>query len=182
MGHVGVERTASLVRDMFYWPKMLSDIELHLKSCQCLKGKTESRKQYTPMGHLSSTASYDMLSMDFLELDPAGGYCYALVVIDHFTRFCQIYPTRNRLAKTASDKIFNDLVLRFGLPTRIHHDQGPEFEGQLMRQLHKLRNVMIWPLTLSMPRFQNLTQAGGGGGGIHPPELYSPSSERNQIL
>ena len=79
--------------------------------------------------------------MDFLKLDPAGGYRYALVVINHFTRFCQIYPTRNRLAKTAADKIFNDLVLRFGFPARIHHDQGPEFESQLMRQLHKLSGV-----------------------------------------
>ena len=35
MGHVGVERTANLIRDRFYWPKMLSDIEVHLKSCKC---------------------------------------------------------------------------------------------------------------------------------------------------
>ena len=122
---------------------MLSDIDLHLKSCQCLKSKMPNRKQYAPMGHLSSTAPFDMLSIDFLELDPAGGYRYALVVIDHFTRFCQIYPTRNRLAKTAAGKIFNDLVLRFGFPTRIHHDQGPEFESQLMRQLHKLSGVKM---------------------------------------
>ena len=102
MGHVGVERTANLIRDRFYWPKMLSDIELHLKSCQCLKSKTPSRKQYAPMGHLSSTAPFDMLSIEFLELDRAGGCRYSLVVIDHFTRFCQIYPTRNCLAKTAT--------------------------------------------------------------------------------
>ena len=62
-----------------------------------------SRKKYAPIGHLSSTAPFDMLSTDFLELDPAGGYCYALVVIDHFTRFCQIYPARNHLAKIAAD-------------------------------------------------------------------------------
>ena len=128
MDHVGIERTANFIRDRFYWPKMLSDIELYLKSCQCLKSKTPSRKQYAPMGHLSSTAPFDMLSIDFLELDPAGGYRYALVVIDHFTHFCQIYPTRNRLAKTAADKIFNDLVSQFGFPTKIHHDQGPDFE------------------------------------------------------
>ena len=111
---------------------MLSDTELHLKSCQCLKSKMPKRKQYAPMGHLSSTALFDILSIDFLELDPAGGYCYALTVIDNFTCFCQIYPTRNHLAKTVADQLFNDLVLRFGFPTRIHHAQGPEFESQLM--------------------------------------------------
>ena len=91
----------------------------------------------------TSTATFDMLSIDFLELDPADGYCYTLVVIDHHTRFCQIYPTRNRFAKTAADKIFNDLVLQFGFPTKIHHDHGPEFESQLMHQLHKLSGVKM---------------------------------------
>ena len=142
MGHVGVERTANLIRDRFYWPKMLGDIELHLKSWQCLKSKMPSRKQFAPMGHLSSTAPFDILSTHFLELDSAGGYRHVLVVIDHFTCFCQIYPTQNRLAKTTADKIFNDLVLPFRFPTRIHHDQGPEFESQSMHQLHKLTHSL----------------------------------------
>ena len=82
MGHVGVERTANLIQDRFYWLKMLSDIELHLKSCQCLKSKMPNRKQYAPMGHLSSTAPFDMLSVDFLELDPElGGYHYYTLVV-----------------------------------------------------------------------------------------------------
>ena len=70
---------------------------------------------------------------------------------DHFTRFLQIYPTRNRLAKTAADKIFNDLVLRFGFSTRVHHDQGPEFESQLMRQRHKLSGIKMSHTTLYHP-------------------------------
>ena len=34
-------------------------------------------------------------------------------------------------------------MLRFGFPTRIHYDQAPEFESQLMRQLHKLSGVKM---------------------------------------
>ena len=66
--------------------------------------------------------------------------------------FVRSIPTRNRLAKTAADKIFNDLVLRFGFPTKIHHDQGPEFESQLMRQLHKLSGVKMSHTTLYHPK------------------------------
>ena len=95
------------------------------------------------MGHLSSTAPFDMLSIHFLEHDSDGGYHHVLVVTDHFTCFCQIYPTQNCSVKTTADKIFNDFVLRFGFPTRIHHDQGPEFESQLMRQLHKISGVKM---------------------------------------
>ena len=37
MGHLGIERTTSLLRDRFYWPSMIEDIEHHIKSCpHCL--------------------------------------------------------------------------------------------------------------------------------------------------
>ena len=32
MGHLGIERTTSLLRDWFYWPSMLEDIEHHIKT------------------------------------------------------------------------------------------------------------------------------------------------------
>ena len=33
MGHLGIERTTSLLRDRFYWPSIVEDIEHHIKSC-----------------------------------------------------------------------------------------------------------------------------------------------------
>jgi hypothetical protein len=39
------------------------------------------------------------------------------------------------------EKLFNDFVLRFGFPAKIHHDQGGEFENQLLSQLEKLSGV-----------------------------------------
>ena len=80
----------------------------------------------------------DIIAIDFLKVDrAAGGYEYILIVIDQFTRYSQAYATTNKSAKTATEKLFNGFVLKFGTPYRILHNQGKEFENKLFDELEK---------------------------------------------
>ena len=143
MAHLGVEKVTDLAQQRFYWPRMGADIKHYIqKKCRCIVNKKPNVQDRAPLVPVQATSPFQMVSIDYLHLDKCkGGYQYAMVVTDHFTRFCQVYATRNKSTKAAADKLFNEFIMQFGYPERIHHDQGPEFNSDLFKELHRLTGI-----------------------------------------
>ncbi|RXN14231.1 Retrovirus-related Pol polyprotein from transposon 297 [Labeo rohita] len=135
-GHLGVERTTELIRDRFYWPRVTLDIEEYIKNCgPCITRKTLPQKS-APLSHITSNGPLDLVCIDFLSLEPdSKGIANVLVITDHFTRYAQAFPTRDQRAVTVAKVLVEKFFVHYGLPSRIHSDQGRDFECRLIREL-----------------------------------------------
>ena len=89
MGHLDIEKTTSLLRDQFYWPSMIEDIEHHIKSCpRCLRFKTQPEK--AELNVIIATRPLELVHTDYLTIEaPANSKSdkdiNVLIITDHFT-------------------------------------------------------------------------------------------------
>ena len=143
MGHLAADRVEDLARQRFYWPYMAKDIGNYIqKKCSCVISKKPNCTERAPLVPIEATYPFELISIDYLHLDKCKGeFEYVLVVTDHFTRFTQAYPTKNKWSKAAADKLFNHFILQFGFPKRIHHDKGREFDNNLFYHLHRQAGI-----------------------------------------
>ena len=151
MGHVGRDRTLSLIQSRFYWPGLTSDVEKWLTNCircQCRKAPV----QQAPLVPMTSSQPMELCCMDFLTVEPSQGYENILVITDHFSKFAQAFATKNQTAKTTAKVLFNNFIVHYGVPGKILTDQGRNFESQIIRELcmllgtRKVRTTSYHPM------------------------------------
>ena len=139
MGHLGSERVLQLAQQRVYWPLMSSDIEQFTRErCRCIVQRRQQQLAVAPLVSIQTSTPMELVSIDFLALEESTTGCkYILLLVDHFTKYAQAYPTKNKSALTAAKCIWNDFLLRFGLVDRILHDQGKEFDNALFKELER---------------------------------------------
>lgn len=142
-GHQGFQRTLELVRRRCYWPGMTQDIQQWCQRCErCSMAKDPGPAIRAPLGHLLAAKPNQIVAVDFTVLEPCqNGLENVLVMTDIFSKYTQAIPTRDQRAPTVARVLVQEWFYRFGVPGRIHSDQGRCFEGAIIQQLCALYGV-----------------------------------------
>nr|XP_013767485.1 PREDICTED: uncharacterized protein LOC102206490 [Pundamilia nyererei] len=141
-GHLGVEKTTELLKDRFYWPRMNADVDQYIKTCgRCVSRKTLPQRS-SPLSQITSKGPLDLVCIDFLQIEPDNkGVANVLVVTDHYTRYAQAFPTKDQKSVTVAKVLWEKYFVHYGLPARIHSDQGRDFESRLIKELLSMLGI-----------------------------------------
>ena len=142
-GHQGISRTLALIYSRCYWPGAKTDVKCHIKKCfRCTVSKSQTPTIKPPLRHLLAFRPLELVAIDFLKLDRGkGGFEDVLVMTDAYSKFAAAVPCRDQSAKGVARALRDNWFACYGVPDRIHSDQGKNFESHVIKELCKLYNI-----------------------------------------
>ena len=142
-GHFGTQRTLYRAESNCYWPFMHTDIVEFCKTCiTCESFRAPNPGHRAPLHNISTDHPLQMVFADIAELPTSrNGFRYILVVVDHFSKYTNIYAMKNQTAQSVAKHLFEDYVTEHGVPEILHTDQGRQFESRLIQDLCQKLNI-----------------------------------------
>jgi len=130
------------------------------KICQKIRGLDSKVK--TRFSHINKHP-WEEISIDTLTFSsPDADFCrYMVVIVDSFTRYTEIFPVKDTTAETIVQCLLR-IYSRYGSPTTIRCDGGPQFRSDLIKQFHSLTQVKMLQVIPYHPQANGKVEARQG--------------------
>jgi transposase InsO family protein len=160
MGHLGRDKTMSVAKERYFWIGLGQSVEQKIQTCpRCVRAKSPSLPERAPLCNIVTTRPLELVCMDFLGLENSkGGHNSILVITDHYTKYACAFPTRNQEAKTVAKILVEQFVVNYGIPKRIHSDQGGCFEGKIIQNMCQMLGMEKSRTTPYHPQGDGITE------------------------
>lgn len=104
--------------------------------------KTPDPEARAPLESIITTEPLELVCIDFWSAEDSSNKSLdVLVVTDHFTKLAHAFLCPNQSAKSVAHQLWNNYFCVYGMPRRIHSDQGANFESALIAELLSVAGV-----------------------------------------
>lgn len=78
---------------------------------------------------------FEHLMMDFIELTPAEGKKYCLMVVDMFSKWVEAFPTKSADSSAVAKALLSEIIPKWDIPGKITSDNGTHFVNQALKEI-----------------------------------------------
>ena len=134
VGHFALERTLKRLKENNkVWQFQRQHVRWFIDHCSCCQKMSMLRIPIHAHGFSTSTYTpMEYLNIDFVGPFPDGGY--VLVIIDTFTRWVELFHTKDASALSIAQCLLQHFG-RFGAPLQLCSDNGPHFIADVIKEL-----------------------------------------------
>ena len=146
---------------MYYWPCMQVAIKDYVAKCQvCNVHKGVTAVPLPVLRYPTPTYPWERVSMDILGgfSMSVRGYRYLLVIVDAFTRYCELVPLRDKSAKSVANAFKERILDRHNAPSVLVTDNGTEFQNEILQELCRVYGIKKCNILTHHPASNGLSE------------------------
>jgi len=159
--HQGFTRTLLNVKNRFYWPSMVYDIENWIKSCRtCSSRNRPGKATKAPMILREVESPFDTIVIDLVGplKKSTMGNKWILTVEDYLSKWPEAIPLPDSKAHTIAVALLDHVIARHSAPRVILSDRGQNFLSAVVCELCNLFDTRKVHSSAYRPQTQGLVQ------------------------
>jgi hypothetical protein len=100
-------------------------------------------KDSNPTGIIITEAPWAKLGVDLVGPLPetSRGNKHILVCTDHFTKFTEAYPLKDKTSDAIAEVLVTQIFCRYGAPNQLLTDQAPDFTNEILMKIYDYLNI-----------------------------------------
>ena len=168
MGHMGVDRTHTLLCLEYYWPHMHHTICVYVNSCTTCQHNKPTNEHAAGLARPLPVPDHvhDIWDLDFIVMPPNkhGKNCILVFVCHKSKKVHAVACTMtgdkdNPLSAKAVARIYFDTIFKhYGLCSALVSDRDVSFMSVFWKELHKLCGTVLYMSTAFRPQTDGLTE------------------------
>ena len=141
-GHLREAKIHSELARHYWWPGMRVDITSWCRACLPCATRSVGKSIRPPLTPIPVGGPCDRVGVDVLQLPKTShGNRYAVVFVDYFTKWPEVYATRDQSAPTIAKLLVEEVISRHGVPRQLVSDRGASFLSRLMLEVCSVMGI-----------------------------------------
>jgi len=161
VSHPGVRGTRRLISSRWVWPRLAADVAAWCRDCQsCCRAKVTTQPSSPPIPIPIPTQRFTHIHVDIVgPLPPSScGKTHLLTIIDRTTRWLEAVPLSSTTAAACADALVGNWICRYGVPSDLTSDRGPQFSSELWAALMTKLGIQHHSTTAFHPQSNGMVE------------------------